>query len=158
MMTKTIKLLVLQGLPASGKSTYAKKLCKDNPNTWVRVCRDDIRSMLGTYWVPSREKLVTELELRNIFISLSKGYNVVVDATNLNKKTLLKLHSKAREIENFYSTFANPPEKVTVVVEFKEFKTPLWKCLYRDWKRGFLGGRKVGNKVIRNFYNKYYDN
>ena len=40
------KLLVLQGIPASGKSTYARELVK-NSGAWVRVNRDDLRNMRG---------------------------------------------------------------------------------------------------------------
>lgn len=140
-----LKLLVLQGLPASGKSTYAKKLCKDNPETWIRVCRDDIRNMLGTYWVPSREKLITYIEFNSVSDGLRNNYNVVLDATNLNQKHINKLIK--------YVKFAL---EFKLEIEYKEFKIPLWKCVYRDWKRGLFGGRKVGYKVIKNFYKKYY--
>lgn len=48
------KLIILQGIPGSGKTTYARQFCKDHDN-YVRVNRDDIRNMLGEYWVPKRE-------------------------------------------------------------------------------------------------------
>ena len=47
-------MIVLQGCPASGKSTWAKEFIKDKPN-WVIVSRDEIREGTGKYWVPSRE-------------------------------------------------------------------------------------------------------
>lgn len=37
------KLLVLKGLPASGKSTYAKELVNKG---WKRVNKDDLRAMI----------------------------------------------------------------------------------------------------------------
>jgi len=147
---KTIKLLILQGAPASGKSTFALKLAKENPTTWIRVCRDDIREMCGKYWVPNREKLITKLEMHSVELALQSEYNVVVDATNLNKST----------INSWYDLLGNiktPNKNLNIELEFKRFETPFWKCVYRDIKRGFLGEKKVGFKVIKYFYNKYYD-
>lgn len=42
--------------------------------------------MLGDYWVPNREKLVTEAKANMITFALIKGYDVVVDNMNLNPK------------------------------------------------------------------------
>ena len=39
------KLIVLQGIPASGKSTWAKQWAKEYPNSRVVVNRDSLRSM-----------------------------------------------------------------------------------------------------------------
>jgi len=36
------KLIATRGIPASGKTTWAREYCLKNPNT-VRVNRDDIR-------------------------------------------------------------------------------------------------------------------
>ena len=78
------KVTILQGLPASGKSTYAKKLVNANPENTIIVNRDSIREGLGKYWVPSRECLVTQIEQFMIKEALLKRYNVIIDATNLN--------------------------------------------------------------------------
>lgn len=136
------KLLILQGIPASGKSTFAKQYVLESPLTRVIVNRDSIRSMLGKYWVPSREALVSTIEYSIIYEALNSGYEVIVDATNLNSKTIKKL-------EEFKSKAS---------IEYKEFNTPFWVCVWRDWKRGLFGGRKVGYKVIKGFYDKYYKN
>lgn len=42
------KILVLQGPPASGKSTYARELAEDDWN-WVIVNRDSLREGRGLY-------------------------------------------------------------------------------------------------------------
>jgi predicted kinase len=47
------QLIICVGLPASGKSTFSKSWVLEDPKTRVRVCRDDIRRMLGLYWVPT---------------------------------------------------------------------------------------------------------
>ena len=40
-----MKLIMTKGLPASGKSTWAKQYLDDNPGT-KRVNKDDLRAML----------------------------------------------------------------------------------------------------------------
>lgn len=61
METKQRKVIVLQGLQGSGKSTFAKVWANELPTSRVRVCRDDIRNMLGKYWVPlKRESCYTD--------------------------------------------------------------------------------------------------
>lgn len=55
------KILVLQGPPASGKSTYARGLIKNNKE-WVIVSRDSIRESRGDYWVPEQEDYVSSVE------------------------------------------------------------------------------------------------
>ena len=138
------KLIILQGLPASGKSTYAKKLVNENPEDTVIVNRDSIREGLGKYWVPSRENLVSNIEDFMIIEALKLNYNIIVDAVNLNPKTIAKF-------ELYRNNF-------NLQLIYKHFETPLWKCVFRDWKRGLSGGRRVGYKVIKNFYDRYYKN
>ena len=138
------KIIVLQGVPGSGKSTLARKMVfNDTTNMTVRVCRDDIRSMLGQYWVPTREGLVTSIEDSTTEYSLGAGYDVIIDATNLNKLTSDKWKLLAK--------------KLNVDIEFVLVNASQWLCIWRDWKRGLFGGRRVGSKVIMSFYNRYED-
>ena len=83
---KERKLIICRGIQGSGKSTWAKQWCHEDPEHRVRFNNDDIRNMLGDYWVPSREKLVTEAKANMITFALIKGYDVVVDNMNLNPK------------------------------------------------------------------------
>lgn len=79
-------LIICRGIQGSGKSTWAKQWCHEDPEHRVRFNNDDIRNMLGDYWVPNREKLVTEAKANMITFALIKGYDVVVDNMNLNPK------------------------------------------------------------------------
>lgn len=50
---------IIWGLPASGKSTWAKQWVLEDPEHRVRINQDDIRLMLGKYWVPKRASCTT---------------------------------------------------------------------------------------------------
>ena len=142
-------ITILKGCPGSGKSTWASKVVKYDAST-VIVSRDSIRASLGKYWVPSRENLVTDIEYSMIEKALLRRYNVIIDATNLNKTFLQRLEDHILSI----STFNN----INVNIIYKEFRVPLWKLVFRDVKRGLFGGRYVGYKVIKSFYDRYYKN
>lgn len=133
-------------ITASGKSTWARDFIKTRSEEWVIINRDSIRDMLGNYWVPSREKLVSQIEEMNICLSLTYGCNVIVDATNLNPRTIQKLEQIAKR----YSTDIIPRKEV--IVEYKKFDIDLETAIERDKNRE----RTVGEDVIKNFYNKYY--
>lgn len=137
-ITKNQKIIVLCGPPASGKSTFARKFVKDH-NRWVIVCRDSIRDSLGEYWVPERENLVDKIERDNIISSINMGYNVIIDATNLNPKTIAKWEALADEFN--------------CKIEYKEFWIPYHEAVSRDKNSDRL--HHVGESVIKNFYQKY---
>ena len=135
------KLIITRGLPASGKSTWAKKWVLEDPEHRVRINQDDIRLMLGKYWVPSREKLVQEIQFDAVVEALSKEFDVVIDNTNLNKKVLDGFDRLIKTFENYE-------------IEYKDFfDTPLSVCIERDKNRDL----QVTEKVIRDFYNNYKD-
>lgn len=97
--------------------------------------------MLGKYWVPSREKLVQEIQFDAIVEALSRGFNVVIDNTNLNKKVLDQFDRLIKTYEDYE-------------IEYKDFfDTPLSVCIERDKNRDL----QVTEKVIRSFYNNYKD-
>lgn len=135
------KLIICRGLPASGKSTWAKQWVLEDPEYRVRVNQDDIRLMLGKYWVPSREKLVQEIQFDAIIKALNREFDVVIDNTNLNKKVL-------DQFDHLIKTYKD------YKIEYKDFfDTPLSVCIERDKNRDL----QVTEKVIRSFYNNYKD-
>lgn len=135
------KLIICRGLPASGKSTWAKQWVLEDPEHRVRINQDDIRLMLGKYWVPSREKLVQEIQFDAIVEALCRKFDVVIDNTNLNKKVLEKFDRLIKTFEDYE-------------IEYKDFfDTPLSVCIERDKNRDL----QVTEKVIRGFYNNYKD-
>jgi predicted kinase len=140
-------LIITKGLPGAGKSTWARAWAEEKPSERIRVSRDDIRNMFGKYWVPQREGLVTEAEWTMVQAALVAGYDVCVDATNFHKKT-------PNSIEMIRGlVFQATGEHITV--EEKVFNTPLEECIRRDSLRS-VGNGHVGEKVIRDFHDKYY--
>ena len=131
------KILVLQGPPASGKSTFARKFVKSNLD-WVIVNRDSLREGRGEYWIPSQEDYISDLEEFSVRAAIKRGYNVIIDATNLNPKTIDKWNKIANETNSS--------------IEFKEFYISFKEALERDKNRE----RSVGEQVLKRFYKQYY--
>lgn len=131
------KIIVLQGPPASGKSTLALQLHLEDRSR-VIVCRDAIRESRGEYWLPDQEDYISEIELFQVKTALKHNLTPIIDATNLNPKTIEKWKNLAEE-ENVEI------EWIECVVDFKE-------ACKRDEERG----NKVGKKVLKTFYQRYY--
>ena len=125
------KVLILSGLSGSGKSTFAKRFCLENPN-WLRVNRDDLRRSLlpvslVEYWQtwPDREKdrietLVSELQRTAILEGLTRGWHVLIDNTNL------KL-SYFNEFRRLLSARFDAVE-----ISYKLLDVPVAECIQRD--------------------------
>ncbi len=97
-----------------------------------------MRLMCGKYWTPAREDLISKYEESMINIALAHNYNVIIDATNLNPKTLNKWR---RIASNFAAKF-----------ETKEFFISFKEAVKRDKNRDL----QVGEDTILGFYRKYY--
>ena len=135
------KIILCRGIQGSGKTTWAKQWVLEDPEHRVRFNNDDIRNMLGKYWVPSREKLVQHIQEEALIEALERGYDIVIDNTNLNEKVL----DNYRVLVTAYGDHA---------IEYKDFfDTPLSVCIERDKNRDL----QVTEKVIRSFYNNYKD-
>lgn len=124
-----MKLLMLKGLPASGKSTYAEEVCKEQ--NWKRVNRDLLRAMLHfDKWSGQNEGITVEMEIALVTKLLNNGINVVVDDCNLNPKN--------REM------WARVAKECNAKFETREFDTPWEECIERDAKRE----KPVGARTI----------
>lgn len=130
-------LLILQGIPASGKSTFAKEFVKGKPN-WVIINKDSLRNMRGVYWQPKQEDFIEILESAFTREALLYGQNIIIDATNLSEHRVNKFRTLIRE--------TNPDYKI-LQLAFPISKT---SAFIRDDKRE----QKVGTSVILDFYNE----
>ncbi len=137
------KIIVIVGLSGSGKSTWARAFCRDNPN-WLRINRDDIRkSMLSVslneyhQWNNDAkyriEKLVTVQQNQLLIKALEDGWNVILDNTHL---TLSYLNEYRKLLTEHF-------EELTI--EYKLFETNIEDCIERDKNRIDV----VGEAVVR---------
>jgi len=139
------KLVILRGLPASGKTTWtrnfiARELALGNTKV-VNVCRDDLRAMHGLGKTPSDfEGMITVLQHTMIRTGLKEGCTVLSSDTNL----------KARHVKELLKIAA----LFNAAVEYVDFDVPLDECIKRDALR--FGS--VGEAVIKSFHDRYMSN
>lgn len=131
------KIIMLKGLPASGKSTWAKEKINENSN-YIRINKDDIRESITGKWTSKKEKIVISIRNSLIKAGINLGKNVIIDDTNLNPKHEQSLKTLAEELG------------VEFEVNDSFLKVPVEECVERDIKRD----KSVGYKVI---YKMYYD-
>jgi len=133
------RLIMLKGLPASGKSTWAKEQIDQYPGRFKRVNKDDLRAMLdNSRWSKANEKFV--LKVRDFIVSeaLNEGYSVIVDDTNLHPRHEQRLREIAKEKGARF--------------EVKEFlDVPIEECIKRDLTRP----NSVGSAVIKQMAHRY---
>lgn len=138
------KLILCRGIQGSGKTYFAKAWCAEDPKNRVRINNDDIRNMLGNYWVIEREPLVSEMKQYLTQAAMDRGYNIVIDNMNLNPKEV-KFWEKVVELNN------EDPDGYKYEIEFKDFFIPLEECIRRDAMRP----NPIGEKVIRETWKRY---
>lgn len=146
------KIILCRGIQGSGKTTWAKQWVLEDPEHRVRFNNDDIRNMLGKYWVPSREDLVNDLKRFFLWGSMSYGFDIVIDNMNLNSKEL-EYYNKVLDNWNNPKGVLSDVVRPKYDIEFKDFFTPLEECIERDSKRP----NPIGEEVIRKTYEKYKD-
>lgn len=139
------KIILCRGIQGSGKTTWSKKWVEEDPEHRIRYSNDDIRNILGKYWVPTREDVVRRLKMATITEAMEHGYDIVVDNMNLNPKEGAWYIGVSQEFEQ--------RRRVHYEIYFQDFKTPLEECIRRD----SLRPNSIGAKVITDTYNKYRD-
>lgn len=132
------KLIMLKGLPASGKSTWSKEQIKKGGI--VRVSVDDIREKIFGGWSQKRERSVLKMRDSMIREGLSQNRNVIVDATNLNPKHEKHLRELAAEMG----------AKFEINDSFLQVSPE--ECIANDLHRGEYA---VGSSVIWDMYYRY---
>ena len=138
------KLILTRGIQGSGKTTWARQWVAEDPDSRVRINNDDLRNMLGNYWVVGREPLVSEMKQYVTQAAMDRGYNIVIDNMNLNPHEV-KFWEKVVELNN------EDPDGYKYEIEFKDFFIPLEECIRRDAMRP----NPIGEKVIRETWKRY---
>jgi len=137
-------LHLTRGLPASGKTTFARQWVAEAPESRARLNRDDLRAMLHTHYggfVTERAVSIVQHNAANGL--LRKGYDVIVDDTNL--------------VARFVREWLKLAERQGATVEFHDqfLDVTLDECIRRDDARLSTGGWSVGAEVIRTMHGKY---
>ena len=133
------KLIMMRGLPASGKTTWARGVVAESQGRCKRVCKDDLRDMLDAgLWSAENEEYVLRVRDSLVNSFLGEGLDVIVDDTNLHPKHERRLREIARG------------RKASFAVRDFTY-VPLDECIRRDSQRE----RRVGPDVIRSMYDRF---
>ena len=136
------KIILTQGIQGSGKTTWAKTWVAEDPEHRIRINNDDITSMWGQpFGTPRLYERLKTVRLFMIAIAIDSKLDIVIDNMNLSKNSI-------KEIQEII-------EVTDYIIEYKDFtNVPLEVCIERDSKRE----NPIGEKIIRNTYNKYIKN
>lgn len=127
------ELIVTRGLPACGKTTWAREWVAKDPEHRARVNRDDLRQQMFGRPAPlpyALEEMVTKAETAMADALLRRGVSVVIDAMNLKRKYVQRWWDLA---SRHHAVFGE-----------KHFVVPVEECIRRD----ALRSRSVGEDVI----------
>jgi predicted kinase len=142
-----LKVIIMKGLPGSGKSTYAKKLVAENPEQYKRINRDDLRAMFDNgFNSKSNETFIRNVRDLLILKTLESGKSAIVDDTNLSEKNLTRITQLVHQ--------HNEEHKTSVIVEVKHIETSVEECIKRDALRENPVGEKVIKTMQRQFIKK----
>lgn len=137
------ELVMLQGLPGSGKTTWAKEQVARLDIRAVRVNKDDIRRELeatGWQWSSKDETTVQEIRDRRLIEAMVEGADLVIsDDTNFARRHQQRLRELADAHDYAFRVLP--------------FVTPIDECIARDAQRE--GVARVGEDVIRRMAHTY---
>ena len=135
------KVILLRGLPASGKSTLARQLLDENKGMYKRLNKDELRAMLdNSEHSTHNEKFVERVRDMMLIEALRDGKHVIIDDTNLSDRPVERI----RQVVQKYCKDTGEQ----VQVEIREMSTTLEESLARDEVRE----KKVGRDVIMRMY------
>ena len=140
------KVTILKGLPASGKSTWAKEQVERTGNS-VRVNKDDLREMaFQSKFTKKRESFILESRNHMILSAMDLNLNPIVDDTNLNP-----VHEE--NIRSLVKLWNSEKDKGQYTVEINDsfLDVSPEECIRRDRNRA----NPVGDSVIRDMYNRW---
>ena len=136
------KLILLVGIPGSGKTTYARKYVEKVSDT-IHLSSDSIRSELyGDESIQGDPAEVFSLMQKRAVEALNNGKDVLYDATNVTRKDRTSIISICPK-------FAK--------IDAHIIWAPIEECIKRDASRDRTVGKEVIYKMIKRFQAVYYD-
>lgn len=138
-------LILMHGIPGSGKSTFISNKFGDDPEVNV-ICPDDIREEFKS----EKEKPGDKFEYKiwktvdeRLKKSLKKNKITIIDATFISRKAILKQYKVLQKIDSTIQF---------IIIDFSML--PLEHCLNNNRIRFENGGRFVPENVIKNMYKR----
>lgn len=136
------KLIILCGIPGSGKTTYATKYISEHSNT-VHLNSDNIRKELwGDEATQGDNSLIFSRMQNRAIDGLNFGYNVIYDATNMTRKDRAGIIAVCPK-------FAK--------IDCHIIWAPIETCIERDVERKRTVGKEVIDRMLKRFQAPYYD-
>jgi predicted kinase len=128
------KMILLIGLPASGKTSYAQHLMTQLESNFIRINWDEMRKergMVGKNFSRSAEDEMQKASFELAEASVKAGYDLIIDNTNLTESTRNRWKGLAQHLK----------------IEYVEtpIKASSYQCISRDAKRT---EGQVGRAVI----------
>lgn len=135
-------LILLVGVPGSGKTTYAKNYIRQNFNT-IHLSSDGIRKELyGDENIQGNSGDVFYLMQKRAIEALNDGCNVIYDATNITRKDRAGIIGIC-------------PKFAKIVCHI--IWAPIETCIERDTARDRTVGKEVIDRMLKRFQAVYYD-
>lgn len=133
-------LFVTRGLPASGKTTWARSWVAGDPAQRARVNKDDLRAMVddGVFVKGVTESRILAIQAAAIQSLLAKGIDVIADNTHLPARSIRDMHALALKTGAHFE-----------VIDFTD--VDLETCIAADAGRD----RPVGEDVIQDMHRRY---
>lgn len=136
-------LILLVGIPGSGKSTYARNYILDYPKQVIHLSSDSIRAELyGDESIQGNPAEVFSLMQKRAIEALNNGNDVIYDATNITRKD-------RAGIIGICPKFAK--------IEAHIIWAPIEECVKRDASRDRTVGKEVIDRMLKRFQAVYYD-
>lgn len=135
-------LILLVGIPGSGKTTYAEKYIEEYEST-IHLSSDKIRKELyNDESIQGDPNEVFSLMQKRAVEALNNGKSVVYDATNMTRKDRAGIIAACPK-------FAK--------IECHIIWSPIETCIERDASRKRTVGKEVIDRMLKRFQAPYYD-
>lgn len=115
----SLEVIILRGLPASGKTTWAREHMRMF-SKFIRVNRDDLRKMMHNFYSEVNESMTRKAEDFLVKLALFDDRNVIIDDTNLVQS----------RVDDLYALVQSTG--LDVIVKEVRLTTAIQECIQRD--------------------------
>ena len=135
------EVILLRGLPASGKTTWANEQVLKSPGKYKRINKDNLRAMLDVnVWSGSNEKFAIKVRDSILMLALTSDRNVIIDDTNIHPKH----ETRVKQLCDEYSKATGNDVNFFI----KEFSVPINELFKRDASRDNPVGKVTIKRML----------